>query len=70
MGYDYGDGSYDKISKSKDGIIGSAVAVVEAYKYDPRSLNITAVDSFPIGQIREIVADRNNNLWLASEFKG
>ena len=40
-------------------------------KYDPNSMiNITDADSFPRSPINEIVADRNNNLWLASNTKG
>ena len=72
LGYDFGFINPNKINKTQDGIYwisdngGSGIL-----KYDPRSLiNITKVDSFPSGQINEVVADKNNNLWLASNNKG
>ena len=72
LGYDFSFSNPTKISKSQDGIywisdnFGSGIL-----KYDPRSLiNITEVDSFPRGQIRKTIADKNNNLWLASNNRG
>ena len=72
LGYDFSFNNPTKISKSQDGIYWiSDNAGSGILKYDPNSLiNITEVDSFPRGPIREVVADKNNNLWLASANRG
>ncbi len=56
-----------KIVKSRDGVYWFGNFGNGVWKYDPISIrNLTKTDSIPTGQKNAMIADNDNNLWVAS----